>query len=63
MCKQKIVTRIAQFVLYLHHTKIIHFGAVDWIKLITFKKYNFQLFGATERVLNDFLKYAIVVGC
>jgi hypothetical protein len=26
------------------------------------KKHNFQLFGATECVLKDFLKYAIVVG-
>jgi hypothetical protein len=41
--------------LHLHHTKIIHFGVIDWIKLITFKKYNFQLFVVTERVLNDFL--------
>jgi hypothetical protein len=41
--------------LHLLHTKIIHSGAVDWIKAITFKKYNFQLFGATECVLNDFL--------
>jgi hypothetical protein len=49
--------------LHLHHTKIIHFGAIDWIKPITLKKHNFQLFGATERVLNDFFKYVIVVGC
>jgi hypothetical protein len=53
MCKQQVVSRIAQFVLHLHHAKIIHFGAVDWIKSLTFTKYNFQLFGATECVLNN----------
>jgi hypothetical protein len=47
---------------HLHHTKIIHSGVIDWIKPITLKN-NFQLFGATECVLMDFLKYAIVVGC
>jgi hypothetical protein len=63
MCKQNIVAWIAQFVPHLHHTKIIHSSVIDWIKPIIFKKHNFQLFGATERVLNNFLKYAIVVGC
>jgi hypothetical protein len=60
MCKQKIIAWITRLVLYLHHTKIIHFDVVDWIKPITFKKHSFQLFGATEGVLNDFFKYAIV---
>jgi hypothetical protein len=41
--------------LHLHHTKSIDSGAVDWIKQIALKKYNFQLFGTTKRVLNDFL--------
>jgi hypothetical protein len=28
-------------VLHLQPTKIIHSGVVDWIKPITYKKYNF----------------------
>jgi hypothetical protein len=36
-----------QFVLDLHHTEIIHSSAIDWIKLITLKKHNPQLFSAT----------------
>jgi hypothetical protein len=63
MCKQKVIAWITWFMLHLHHTKIIQSGAIDWIKPITFKKHIFQLFVATERVLNDFLKYAIIVGC
>jgi hypothetical protein len=42
--------------LHIHHTKIIHSGAIDWIKSITFKKHNFQVFGTTELVLKDFFE-------
>jgi hypothetical protein len=44
----------------LHHTELIHSSAVDWIKLITLKKHNLQLFSTT--VLNNILKNAIIVG-
>jgi hypothetical protein len=40
--------------LHLHHTKPIHFGVVYWIKPITFKKCDLQLFGTPECVLNIF---------
>jgi hypothetical protein len=46
----------------LHHTEIIHSGAVDWIKPITSKKHNTWLFGTTERILKNILKNAIIVG-
>jgi hypothetical protein len=44
----------------LHHTEIIHSGAVDWIRTIILKKHNPQLFGTTERILHNILKNAIV---
>jgi hypothetical protein len=46
----------------LHHTEIIHSSVVHWIKPITLKKHNPQLFSAMERVLNNILKNDIVVG-
>jgi hypothetical protein len=61
MCKQKIATWIVWFILDLHHTEINHSSVVDWIKLITLKKHNTQLFGATERILDNILKNAIIV--
>jgi hypothetical protein len=46
----------------LYHTKLIHSSAVDWIKPITLKKHNLQLFSTTERVLNNILKNVVIVG-
>jgi hypothetical protein len=46
----------------LHHIKIIHSSVVDWIKPMTLKKHNPQHFSTTERVLNNILKNAIIVG-
>jgi hypothetical protein len=45
----------------LHHTEIIHSSVIHWIKLITLKKYNHQLFSTTERVLKNILKNVIGV--
>jgi hypothetical protein len=49
-------------VLDLHHIELIHSSVVDWIKPITLKKHNLQLFSTTECVLNNILKNAIIVG-
>jgi hypothetical protein len=48
-------------VLDLHHTKLIHSSVVDWIKPITLKKHNLQLFSTTKRVLNNILKNVVIV--
>jgi hypothetical protein len=40
----------------LHHTELINSSVVDWIKPITLKKHNLQLFSTTECVLNNILK-------
>jgi hypothetical protein len=46
----------------LHHTEVIHSNVVDWIKPIILKKHSIQLFSTNERVLNNILKNAIIVG-
>jgi hypothetical protein len=47
--------------LNLYHTEIIHSSVIDWIKLITLKEHSPQLFSATEHVLKNILKNAIIV--
>jgi hypothetical protein len=66
-CRETIAATVTpkvlqtRFMLDLHHIEIIHSCVVDWIKPIILKKNNPHLFSATECVLNNILKNAIIV--